>query len=164
MIPFFGKKEEQKEEETVKEEPRMILITPDVLTKFLEPTPMLEQIEAYLRGETLQRKGDSYVLKKTGKPLMKEEGIQEIMKVMRSRLSEIYRTAEIDNSFIAIETFNFNLNLIDLISKKAKEWELEPCYFHEVIDFLVSAFMAVLSMKLLRRFQGVQQVRPEGLI
>lgn len=157
MLPIpFVKKEEKKEE---KELPRIVMITPDILARFVDPNPFLEQVEAYLRGQILIRKADGYERRQIGKPRMSEEGIQEVLKIMRMRLGEIYRMPNLDNSFIRWETYFFNLNLAELLAKKAKDWEMDGAYYQELVDFLVSSYEAVMRMALLHRF--IVEKRPE---
>lgn len=158
MIPIPFKKEKEKEVEKkaeIEERPK-IIITPDVFAKFIDPNPFLEQIEAYLRGEVLIRVADGFEKKKIGRPRLSEEGIQEILKIMRMRLSEIYRMPELDSNFIRWETYFFNLNIAEILAKNARAWEMDGSYYQETCDFLVSAFEVVLRMQLLRRFQSVQ--------
>lgn len=155
---FFGKKEEKTEE--TREEPQKIVITPDVMAKLLDPQPFLEQIEAYMRGETLVREAEGYKRIKVGKPLLNNEGIQEVLKIMRMRLNEIYRMSNPDNEFIRWEAFFFNSNMAGMIAKNANKWGLNKDYYQELVDSLVCCFIAVLNMKLQRIIAGIQPAKP----
>lgn len=89
--------------------------------------------------------------KKEGSTLLSDEGIQEIMKLMRTRLGEIYRHSDLDMSFIRDEIFFFNCNLAELLSIKGSEWKLKREFYQELIDYLTSAFESVLRMSLYAR-------------
>jgi hypothetical protein len=113
---------------------------------------LLEQIELYLKGYILRRGPDGNLKpKKEGTALLNNEGIQEVMKLMRTRLGEVYRHSDLDMSFIREEIFFFNCNLAELLSIKGPEWGLKREFYQELIDFLVSAFESVLRMSLYAR-------------
>lgn len=156
-IPFFGKKEEKPKEEE-EERAKGIIITPNILSKILDVQPFLEQIEYYLKGYVLRREGNQLVMKKPpgAKPRLSEEGIQEILKIMRMRLGEIYRLPNLDNNFVRWEVYFFNINIAELLARKAKDWNLDGEYYQETVDYLTSAFEAVLRMQLLRSLTVMQ--------
>jgi hypothetical protein len=131
------------------EEEKRYYVAPEIVEKLLDPSTFLEQIELYLRGYVVKKEPDgSLKLKKAGPPLLNPEGIQEIMKLMRMRLGEVYRHSDLDMEYIREETFFFNCNLAELLSIKGTDWKLKREFYQELIDYLVSSFEAILRMSL----------------
>jgi hypothetical protein len=108
----------------------------------------LSVVEAYLRGGKLVRKEDgSYevIQVKNAVPLMNERGIREFLRIMRMRLDQkTYSLSNLNTDFISFETYVFNINLIEILAMKAREWEFRRENYHETIDALTSAFEATL--------------------
>jgi len=111
---------------------------------------VLERIEAYLRGMTYFKNSEGvWETKKIGKMLLNEQGIQEIIQTMKKRLDAVlYSTTNIDLEFIKYEVWFFNLNLVELLAKKGKEWDLKKEYFQEMIDHLTSCYESILRKSL----------------
>ena len=107
---------------------------------------LLERVEAYLNGEIIKRTQDGFLVKESyGKPLLNKDGIQEIMSIMRKRLDNIiYSTSNLDMDFVRTEVYYFNVNMAELIARKAKKWNLRREQYQELIDYLTSAFEAIL--------------------
>lgn len=126
-------------------QPRIIMPS-EFLQLLFNIDDLLERIEAFLRGEVINKKIDgTYERRKIGKPLLNEQGIQEIMQIMRKRLDNIiYSASNVDIDYIRMETYFFNLNMIELIARKAKDWELEKDQYQELIDHIVSSYEAIL--------------------
>jgi len=131
------------------QEPRVI-ISADALTKFFSIEDLLTRIEAYLKGQIIVKNAAGEEITTTlGKRIMNDEGIQEILQIMRKRLDGIvYSTSFLDLTYIQYEVFFFNLNLIELIAAKAKDWELDTSHYEELIDYLTSAYESILRKAL----------------
>lgn len=120
-----------------------------MIEKLLDPQALLEQVEAYLRGEILVKDKDGNMKRlKKGKPLLNEKGIQEILKIMRMRLGEIYRISNLDMVFIREETYLFNLNIASILASKAESFDLDRAFYQELVDYLTSSFECIVRMSL----------------
>lgn len=149
-MPVFIKKDDDRQEDETEEYTEERIFPPtETIKEILSVEDLLQEIEATLAGCRIKLKPNGEkVWEKIGKPRLNEIGRQEIMQIMRSRLSKIYKISILDESFIRLETFLFNIQLIHILSKKCKDWELDPVHFRELINWLVSAFEAIARMSL----------------
>ncbi|MEM2900641.1 MAG: hypothetical protein QXT63_07600 [Thermoplasmata archaeon] len=131
-----------------------VIVPADVLKMLLDVDELVNKIEAYLRGYVLEKNPDgTFSEKKIGEPLLNENGIQELLKIIRSRLDPaLYGTSNLDMSYIREEVRFFNDNLIQIIQMNEKNWELNVSHFQEIIDYIVSAFEATLRKGLNAEF------------
>lgn len=131
-------------------QPQGRLMPVEFLQMLFNIDDLLERIEVFLRGEMLYKKEDgTYERKKIGEKLLNEQGIQEIMQIMRKRLDNvIYSASNLDMDYIRMEVWFFNLNLAELAARRAKEWNLKKEHYQELIDHLVSSYESILRKAL----------------
>jgi len=105
---------------------------------------LIDRIDAYLRGQTIYKDVDGlYKRRQIAKPFLSDEGIQEILKLMRMRLDPIvYSASVLDMAFIRTEVLIFNHEIALLLARKAKEWNLNWAYYNPIINYLVTALEA----------------------
>jgi hypothetical protein len=138
--------EEDIESEEREEQPISFYTPPELFEKLVDVDTAIERIELLMKGYTLKKDVSGiYKTVKIGKPVLNEEGIQELVGIMRKRLDHILTaTSILDQRFIQLEVYFFNLNLIEILSKKGKEWGLDTAHFQELIDWLVQSYEAIL--------------------
>ncbi len=161
LNPFRDEKKEEKEERK-----EIYYINPyptNLLDAFFKMEDLLKRIETYLRGGYVKFKPDGSieeVIPTNAEPLLNDEGIRELMSIIRSRLDVVLNTSIIDETFIRDEVYFFNLNLIFILYKNAERWGLKKYKFIELIDFLVSAYEMALRRSLGGAFLKALFLRP----
>lgn len=141
------REEEEEFVETVEEE--KIYPPVETVKEILDVENVLQEIEATLAGcRIIQNPDGTKTWKKVSKEILNEKGRQEILQIMRARLNKIYKTSILDMQYIAVEVYLFNMDLIRILSKKAKEWDLDIVYFRELVNRLTSSFEAIVRMSL----------------
>jgi hypothetical protein len=128
---------------------------------------LIDRIDAYLRGQTIFKDVDGmYKRRQISEPFLSDEGIQEILKLMRMRLDPIiYSASVLDMAFIRTEVLIFNQEIALLLARRAKEWNLNWAYYNSVINYLVTALEAQyrkgLAGTFLRMAAGFPEQRKE---
>jgi len=124
---------------------------PELIETILDVEDLLDRIEVYLKGGKIEIKEGQKIkiIPQKEEWLLNEEGIKNILEIMRKRLDPIiYSTTSVNEEFIATEVYFFHLDLVRLLAKNAHKWKLKREKFHELCDFLVSAFEAILRKSL----------------
>lgn len=119
------------------EQVKYVLNTDDVLTS----------VEAYLSSLVYDTKRKQWVRDEieAGKPLMNERGVNEIMRVLKIRLSRIFTLSNFNEKDINIISKQFGRNLVLLFFAKYREYEIERVRIrfitHEIVDCVYATLM-----------------------
>lgn len=102
----------------------------------LNTDDVLKQIEDFLRGVRYDRQEAQY--KQCTRPLLNDEGVSEIMRILDIRLSRVYSLSDLTDKEIYNITMVFAETLLDLLYGNRKKFGLEKINIrvmvHEISD------------------------------
>lgn len=124
----------------------------------IDPTPILEQLERSWKGEILDFISGTYI--KKNKPIMKEEGINELISIIRSRVSSATVQANLKDKQIARIVYETSEEVRDFIVLFNEKYNIDPSKFQQIVldvEHFVEIFLSRTKDDLEREHLAVSQ-------
>ena len=112
----------------------------------LQTDEILEEIEMNLRGYDWSPQANSWVSKRI--QIINEEGISVLMTLLKSEVNKTKILSDFDDEEISKIMQEFEINLIDVISAKYREWEVDYNYLTSIRIMLGNAVHATYKRAL----------------
>lgn len=109
----------------------------NIVQQFLDPKPVLDEIYQFLRcGEYQVDENGVVVWKQHGQPLINTNGIPVFMALIKSHINQSTVQANMKEMQITCIMKELNIDVIELIASRWKEYEIQKQHFNVIVDIV----------------------------
>ena len=116
-----------------------------VVERFLNPKPVIDEIEHFLKNKTLMEKENEIVEISLGDPLINDKGLPLFLHTIKAHINEAVVQGYHKKDELNYILKELNIDLIQLISTNWKEFQIKKEHFDLItdnIDHLAQSFLS----------------------